>query len=93
MSADNRSTPDFVAALREFLTKESPPERVRELDERHEPPLDLLRRLGELGYLSIGLPAADGGHGDAFDVVCLMEELGYHSLPLGHLVGRSIYAM
>jgi acyl-CoA dehydrogenase len=93
MSVDNRSTPDFVAALREFLTKESPPERVRELDERHEPPLDLLRRLGELGYLSIGLPAADGGHGDAFDVVCLMEELGYHSLPLGHLVGRSIYAM
>ena len=93
MPASHRSTPDFVAALREFLTKESPPERVRELDERHEPPLDLLRRLGELGYLSIGLPAADGGHGDAFDVVCLMEELGYHSLPLGHLVGRSIYAM
>jgi acyl-CoA dehydrogenase len=93
MSTGNRSTPDFVAALREFLTKESPPERVRELDERHEPALDLLRRLGELGYLSIGLPEAYGGHGDAFDVVCLMEELGYHSLPLGHLVGRSIYAM
>jgi acyl-CoA dehydrogenase len=93
MPAGHRSTPDFVAALREFLAKESPPERVRELDERHEPPLDLLRRLGELGYLSIGLPAADGGHGDACDVVGLMEELGYHSLPLGHLVGRSIYAM
>ena len=24
---------------------------------------------------------------------CLMEEVGYHSLPLGHLVGRTIYAM
>ena len=93
MPANHRSTPDFVAALREFLTKESPPERVRELDERHEPPLDLLRRLGELGYLSIGLPEAYGGHGDAYDIVCLMEEVGYHSLPLGHLVGRTIYAM
>lgn len=93
MPANHRSNPDFVAALREFLTKESPPERVRELDERHEPPLDLLRRLGELGYLSIGLPEAYGGHGDAYDIVCLMEEVGYHSLPLGHLVGRTIYAM
>jgi acyl-CoA dehydrogenase len=93
MPANHRDTPDFVAALREFLVKESPPERVREADERHEPPLDLLRRLGELGYLSIGLPEAYDGHGDAYDVVCMMEEVGYHSLPLGHLLGRSIYAM
>lgn len=93
MPANHKGTPDFVAALREFLVKESPPERVREADERHEPPLDLLLRLGELGYLSIGLPEAYGGHGDACDVVCMMEELGYHSLPLGHLVGRTIYAM
>jgi acyl-CoA dehydrogenase len=93
LPASHRGTPDFVAALREFLTKESPPERVRELDEAHEPPLDLLRRLGELGYLSIGLPDAYGGHGDAYDIVCLMEEVGYQSLPLGHLAGRSFYAM
>jgi Acyl-CoA dehydrogenase, N-terminal domain/Acyl-CoA dehydrogenase, middle domain len=89
----SRGTPEFVAALREVLARESPSERVRELDERHEPPLELLRRLGELGYLSVGLPAGYDGHGDAYDVVRLMEEVGYHSLPLGHLAGRSIYAM
>jgi acyl-CoA dehydrogenase len=88
-----RDEPEFLAPLREFLEKESPPERVREIDERHEPPLDLLRRLGELGYLSVGLPEEHGGYGDAYDMVRLMEELGYHSLPLGHLVGRTMYAI
>jgi alkylation response protein AidB-like acyl-CoA dehydrogenase len=89
----SREDPDFLVPLREFLEKESPPERVREIDERHEAPLDLLRRLGELGYLSIGLPEEHDGHGDAYDIVRFMEELGYHNLPLGHLVGRSMYAM
>ena len=88
-----RDEPEFLAPLREFLEKESPPERVREIDERHEPPLDLLRRLGELGYLSVGLPEEHGGYGDAYDMLRLMEELGYHSLPLGHLVGRTMYAI
>jgi alkylation response protein AidB-like acyl-CoA dehydrogenase len=89
----SRGDPDFLAPLGEFLEKESPPERVREIDERHEPPLDLLRRLGELGYLSVGLPNDHDGHGDAYDIVRLMEELGYHNLPLGHLVGRTMYAL
>ena len=53
---DQGKDPAFLGSLRAFLEKESPPELVRDLDERHEPPLALLGRLGDLEYLSIGLP-------------------------------------
>src|SRR5580693_1175340 len=81
----------FLPLLRDFLSKESPPELVHEQDERKEPPLDLLRRLGELGYLSVGLPDEWGGAGSVGDLVRMMEEIAYHNLALGHLVGRTIY--
>ena len=85
--------PDFVLPLRDFLAKESPPEVVRDHDERHDPPLALLRRLGELGYLTIGLPERWGGSGDFVDAIHFMEELGRSNLALGHLAGRTIYAL
>jgi acyl-CoA dehydrogenase len=90
---DQGKDPAFLGSLRTFLEKESPPELVRDLDERHEPPLALLARLGDLGYLSIGLPEEHGGQGDEYDIVRFMEEVGYHNLPLGHLVGRTMYAL
>jgi alkylation response protein AidB-like acyl-CoA dehydrogenase len=47
--------------------------------------------MGELGYLSVGLPAEWDGAGTLIDVVHLMDELGRAYLGLGHLVGRTIY--
>lgn len=93
LSVDRDEGLGFLGPLRAFLEKESPPQVVRDLDERHEPPLGLLAQLGELGYLSIGLPERFGGQGDEYDMVRFMEELGYHSLPLGHLAGRTMYAI
>jgi alkylation response protein AidB-like acyl-CoA dehydrogenase len=87
-----RPASEFLEPLREFLRKESPPEQVHARDEAKEPPLDLLRALGGLGYLSVGLPDEWGGTGDTYDLVQMMEEIAYHNLALGHLVGRTIYA-
>lgn len=90
------ATSQFIESLRDFLRKESPPSAVHAADEAREPPLDLLRQLGSLGYLTIGLPAEWGGESesenDTFALVRMMEEIGYHNLALGHLAGRTIYA-
>lgn len=85
------SSGDFLPSLRAFLKKESPPALVHELDEKKEPPLALLRKMGELGYLSMGMPEEWGGAGSVLDTVMMMEEIAYHNLALGHLVGRTIY--
>ena len=85
------ATSQFIESLRDFLRKESPPSAVHAADEAREPPLDLLRQLGSLGYLTIGLPAEWGGESesenDTFALVRMMEEIGYHNLALGHLAG------
>lgn len=78
--------------LQKFLVSRATAERVRHDDEAHEPPLDLLRELGELGYLSTGLPEEYGGAGGMVEMVELMEELGRHYLGLGQLAGRVMYA-
>lgn len=88
------SASELIDSLRDVLHNESPPSAVRAWDEAREPPLALLRRLGELGYLSIGLPPEWGGDADAdtYMLIRMMEEIGYHNLALGHLAGRTIYA-
>jgi alkylation response protein AidB-like acyl-CoA dehydrogenase len=78
--------------LQKFLAARATTERVRKDDEAHEPPLDLLRELGELGYLSTGLPSEYGGEGGMVEMVEVMEELGRHYLGLGQLAGRVMYA-
>jgi alkylation response protein AidB-like acyl-CoA dehydrogenase len=90
------ATSQFIESLRDFLRKESPPSVAHAGDEAGEPPLGLLRQLGSLGYLAIGLPAEWGGESesesDTYALVRMMEEIGYHNLALGHLAGRTIYA-
>jgi acyl-CoA dehydrogenase len=83
---------ELQSGLRDFLADVAPPDRVRRDDEAHEPPLDLLRELGRLGYLCVGLPPAYGGEGGMLEMVEVMEELGRHYLGLGQLVGRVMYA-
>jgi len=84
--------PEFIQPLRDFLAGEAPAERVRRDDEAHNPPTDLLEKMGALGYLSVGLPEEWGGAGGLMEIVHLMVEVGRAYLGLGHLVGRTIYA-
>jgi acyl-CoA dehydrogenase len=83
---------ELQSGLRDFLVDVATPDRVRHDDEEHNPPLDLLRELGRLGYLCVGLPAEHGGEGGMPEMVEVMEELGRHYLGLGQLAGRVMYA-
>jgi len=87
------SDPEYVEPLRQFLSNESPPEVVRLQDDERKPPLDLLRKFAALGYLTAGLPEEWGGFGSFVDATRIMEELGRGNLALGHLAGRSVYAV
>lgn len=61
---------------RDFAEKAIMP-RVREYDEKGEPPLDLIDQMKELGYLGGVVPEEYGGAGlDYVSYGCLVEEIG-----------------
>lgn len=66
--------------VRDFFASELPPERIRELDQAREPiPRDAWRRMGELGWLGLPVPARYGGaEGDVLTATVLVEEIGRH---------------
>jgi alkylation response protein AidB-like acyl-CoA dehydrogenase len=70
-------------SARDFLVKECPKARVRELgeDERgHD--LQVWRHMAELGWMGLILPEEYGGTAGSFmDLVILMEEMGRNILP------------
>ncbi len=63
------------AELQRLIATESPPDRVRALDESGEFDRELHAKLGELGVMSIGGPSELGGTGDVRDQVVAIEEL------------------
>ena len=64
------------AQVREFADKEIVP-RVREYDEKGEPPLDIIDKMKDLGYLGGVVPEEYGGAGlDYISYGCLVEEIG-----------------
>ncbi|MBI4497270.1 MAG: acyl-CoA/acyl-ACP dehydrogenase [Chloroflexi bacterium] len=69
-------------AARDFLSHEYPLRVVREIDETEtgfSP--DLWRRMVELGWVGMVLPAEYGGAGHGFtDAAVLFEELGYYGI-------------
>lgn len=66
----------FRAAVRSFAEKELAP-RVEELERTETFPMDLFRKLGELGYLGVGFPEEYGGSGGGMVMRCLLiEEIG-----------------
>ncbi len=65
----------FRRTARDFAQKELEPQ-ARQLDEKHQFPLETLKRLGELGYLGMVVPEEYGGIGaDTLSYVLVMEEL------------------
>jgi alkylation response protein AidB-like acyl-CoA dehydrogenase len=71
------------ASIKDFLGKECPSDKVRELEESekgYDP--EIWQKMAELGYLGIHLPEEYGGTGGEFlDLMILMEEMGRKLLP------------
>ena len=73
---------EFRRAVARFVDAEVAP-RAAEIDERGEFPRDLFTRIGDLGYLALRYPEADGGAGADMVTFCLLaEELGRGSMSL-----------
>jgi alkylation response protein AidB-like acyl-CoA dehydrogenase len=67
----------------EFLTKECPFDRVRELEESTEGYSPAMwRKMAKLGWMELHYPEAYGGLADPFvDVTIIMEEMGKKAFP------------
>jgi alkylation response protein AidB-like acyl-CoA dehydrogenase len=71
------------ASIRDFLDKECPSDKVRELEatEKGYDP-EIWHKMADLGYLGIHLPEDyQGTGGDFLDLMILMEEMGRKLLP------------
>jgi acyl-CoA dehydrogenase len=84
----------FRESVREWLAKNLPIEKVRENDDRHKIPNNILKGLGDLGLLCMTLPEEHGGAGaDWVTTTIAAEELGYAdisiALPVFFLVQAS----
>lgn len=84
----------FREAIREWLSKNLSIEQVRENDEKHEIPKNLIKGMGDLGLLLPTLPEEDGGvDADWVTATIGAEELGYADLsvavPVFYLVQAS----
>lgn len=65
----------LVQGLRDLLTKEFPKDYFRKLLENEEWPWEPMKKLGELGYIALGVPTEHGGlGGDTVDVTLCIEE-------------------
>ncbi|GAA3754867.1 acyl-CoA dehydrogenase family protein [Salinactinospora qingdaonensis] len=87
---------DFVAALRDFATRECGTREQRdqwakEGGTAHNP--EIYRKLAELGWLGVCFPEAYGGAGGGLTEACLfLEETSYGMVPSGGFVTTAIAA-
>jgi alkylation response protein AidB-like acyl-CoA dehydrogenase len=73
----------FRESVAKFVDKEVAP-TAAEFDLRGEFPIDLFRKMGELGYFGIRYPEEYGGSGGDFTSYCIMcEEVSRGNLALG----------
>jgi len=73
----------FRKALREWCERNLPLERVREIDESHEIPREVIKGLADLGLLVMTAPEEHGGSGADWVTTCIAaEELGYADISI-----------
>jgi alkylation response protein AidB-like acyl-CoA dehydrogenase len=71
---------------REFVRSEVPPERAKEMDEQGSGAPELIQKMRELGWFSLGFPESEGGAGGGpAELSILAEELGYASYDVAML--------
>ncbi|AEA12186.1 Butyryl-CoA dehydrogenase [Thermoproteus uzoniensis 768-20] len=75
----------FRKAVREFVEREIAP-RAMEIEERNEPPLDIIKKIAEQGFYGIGIPEKYGGQGGDHRMAAIMSEEFCRVLP-----GLSVY--
>ena len=79
LSIPKKTLKASLKALRDFAKKNLPDEKLQELDERDECPLDIVRHMcspDKLGIQLFFIPEEFGGFGGgAFDVYCVCEEM------------------
>jgi short-chain 2-methylacyl-CoA dehydrogenase len=79
--ADHHET--FRKVVRDFAEREIAP-HVAEWDLAHHFPIDVVRKMGELGLFGLAVPEEYGGSGGDFTSVCVaIEELGRVDQSLG----------
>ena len=79
-----------LKSLRDFAKKQLPDEKLIELDERDECPLEIVRQMchpDKLGIQLLFIPEEFGGMGGgAFDVYCICEEMAHIDLGIATAV-------
>ena len=79
-----------LKSLRDFAKKQLPDEKLIELDERDECPVDIVRHMcdpDKLGIQLLFIPEEFGGMGGgAFDVYCICEEMAHIDLGIATAV-------
>lgn len=74
-----------------FAARHLPPDEVRRRDREHVPPYDLLPHMGAAGFFALGVPQADGGLGqDWRDVALVQERLGRHGYMAASIFNRVV---
>jgi acyl-CoA dehydrogenase len=73
----------FRRSVREWCEKNLPLEKVREIDEKHEVPKEIIKGLADLGLLLMTVPEEHGGAGADWTMACIAaEELGYADISI-----------
>lgn len=77
------------ATVAKFVKKECPREYVRGCDENRKPPLDVLHKVADQGWLGLAIPEEYAGSGGtAIDIAILLEETARISFALADLIYR-----
>jgi len=81
----------ILASVDGFAARHLPPDEVRRRDREHQPPYDLLPIMGEAGFFALGVPLADGGLGQSWTTVALVQErLGLHGYMAASIYNRVV---
>jgi alkylation response protein AidB-like acyl-CoA dehydrogenase len=81
----------FIEAVDRFVAQHLPPEEVRRRDHAHVPPYDLLPAMGEAGFFRIALPEDEGGLGEDWRSLALVQErFGAHAYMAASILNRVV---
>jgi len=70
-------------SLREWCEKNLPLDKIREIDDKHEVPKEIVEGMADLGFLMMTIPEEHGGTSADWVTTCIAaEELGYADISI-----------